>query len=114
MIGELYGVVLDCPDPTQLAEFYRELCGGVITPDGEWIDLVLESGVSIGFQSCPGYVPPRWPGDDGDQQAHLDIRVTDLAVADPAVRAAGGRFLEAHDGFYVYLDPAGHPFCTVL
>ena len=114
MIGELCGVVLDCPDPMALARFYRELCGGRITPDGEWVDLVLASGVSIGFQACPGYVPPRWPGDDGDQQAHLDIRVPDLAAADPAIRAAGGRFLEAHDGFYVYLDPVGHPFCTVL
>lgn len=114
MIGELYGVVLDCPDPTSLAEFYRSLLGGRVQADGEWIDLVLASGVSVSFQSCPGYVPPRWPGTDGDQQAHLDVRVPDLAAADPAVRAAGGRFLEAHDGFYVYLDPAGHPFCTVL
>ncbi|WP_017792636.1 VOC family protein [Leucobacter salsicius] len=114
MIGELYGVVLDCPDPATLAEFYRSLLGGRIQTDVEWVDLVLASGVIISFQSCPGYVPPRWPGTDGDQQAHLDVRVADLAAADPTVRAAGGRFLEAHDGFYVYLDPVGHPFCTVL
>lgn len=115
MIGELYGVILDCPEPQLLAEFYRELCGGRIEPeDDDWTDLVLDSGLRLGFQRCPGYVAPRWPGDDGDQQLHLDVRVEGLAIADPAVRAAGGRFLEAHDGFYVYLDPVGHPFCTVL
>ncbi|PWK87387.1 hypothetical protein C8D88_104548 [Lentzea atacamensis] len=35
-IGELYDVVIDCPDPDGLAEFYRQMIGGRIADsDGE-------------------------------------------------------------------------------
>lgn len=39
--------------------------------------------------------------------------VPDLEAAHAPLLALGARFAEAHDGFRVYLDPAGHPFCTV-
>lgn len=115
MIGNLYAVVLDCPDPVSLAEFYRGILGGAIEPDGDdWIDLLLpDDGPRLSFQLSPGYVAPQWPGDDGDQQFHLDVRVEDLEVAEENLLALGARFVEAHDDFRVYLDPAGHPFCTV-
>lgn len=117
MIGELSAVAFDCLEPETLARFYRELCGGEVVVDpteDDWVDLVLPSGLRLGFQLCPGYLPPVWPGDDGDQQAHLDVKVANLAAADPLVRAAGATFMQANEGFWVYLDPAGHPFCTVL
>lgn len=116
MIGTLHTVVLDCPDPESLAEFYRGILGGRAVPeDDDWIDLVPDDGTEpmVSFQLCPGYVPPAWPGDDGDQQLHLDIRVPELEAAHAPLLALGARFAEAHDGFRVYLDPAGHPFCTV-
>jgi len=115
MIGTLYEVVLDCPDPAALAEFYRGILGGEIKidDDGRWADLVQDGSQSLGFQRSPGYVPPVWPGDDGDQQFHLDIQVEDFDAAHDQLLALGARHLETHTGFRVYLDPVGHPFCTV-
>ena len=114
MIGHLYAVVLDCPEPQKLAEFYRSILGGRIEPDGEWIDLRLpDGGGRLSFQPAPGYVAPVWPSDDGDQQLHLDISVEDFDAAHTELLALGARALETHPGFRVYLDPAGHPFCTV-
>ncbi|UOR03126.1 VOC family protein [Leucobacter allii] len=122
MIGALHTVVLDAPDPLALAGFYREVLGGSVEvdpeedgPDGaEWVELALaETGPRLAFQRSPGYVAPVWPGDDGDQQLHLDIRVADFDAAEQALLAAGARHLETHRGFRVYLDPVGHPFCTV-
>lgn len=118
MIGTLHTFVLDCPDPEQLAEFYRSLLGGRIVPDtdgdDDWVDLILsDSGPRLAFQGSPGYRAPIWPGDDGDQQAHLDIRVADLAEAHEEVIASGATLVEEHPTFRVYLGPVGHPFCTV-
>lgn len=114
-IGELYGVILESRSPATLAEFYREILGGAIETDADdWVDLVLASGLRLGFQHSPGHVAPRWPGSDGDIQAHLDIRVPSLAAAEASLLAIGALQLESHPGFRVYLDPAGHPFCTVL
>lgn len=115
MIGTLYEVVLDCPDPPALAEFYRDVLGGEIEidDDGHWADLKREGAQSLGFQRSLGHVPPVWPGDDGDQQFHLDIQVADFDVAHEQLLDLGARHLESHSGFRVYLDPAGHPFCTV-
>ena len=48
---------------------------------------------------------------------HLDLSVDDLGAAHEAVTALGARLLKpaddvnAADGFQVYADPAGHPFC---
>lgn len=116
MIGELHSYVLDCPEPGELAEFYRGVLGGRIESDegGGWVDLVLPGdGPKLAFQRSPGHVPPRWPSDDGDQQAHLDIEVSDFDAAHERLLALGARHVETHEGFRVYLDPAGHPFCTV-
>ena len=45
----------------------------------------------------------------------LDLAVEDIAEAEPAVLALGGRVADEqpsdNGGFKVYLDPAGHPFC---
>lgn len=113
-IGALYGVILESREPATLAEFYRQILGGTIETDADdWVDLVLTSGLRLGFQHSPGHVAPQWPGSDGDIQAHLDIRVPSLEAAEAPLLAIGALPLEAHSGFRVYLDPAGHPFCTV-
>jgi len=42
----------------------------------------------------------------------MDVRVDDIAVAEPAVLALGATRLEGGGRtFRVYADPAGHPFC---
>ena len=114
-VGTLHCFILDCPDPLALAAFYRTLVGGTIEGGAEdsWVDLLQPAGAALAFQRSPGFVAPQWPSSDGDQQAHLDIRVDDLAAVHDAVIAAGAQHLETHETFRVYLDPVGHPFCTV-
>jgi len=117
-IARLRTVVLDCPDPAALADFYRQLLGGEIaTAEADWVTLEPEPGRRIAFQLAEDHVPPTWPGGDRPQQLHLDVTVDDIDVAEPAVLAIGARKHDVQPGdadgdtFRVYLDPAGHPFC---
>ena len=116
MIGKLRSTVIDCPDPLSLAEFYSGILGGRIAPssDENWVDVILPNdGVKVSFQRSEGYEAPRWPSNDGDQQLHLDIAVDDMDAAHTRLLKLGARHMEDHPTFRVYLDPVGHPFCTV-
>jgi hypothetical protein len=113
-------VVLDCPDPLALAQFYGSLLGGDLEVDGDepdWVVLVVEPGRRVAFQQVEDYAPPTWPTGEQPQQLHLDLTVEDIDVAEPAVLELGARRpqfqpgLVDGDSFRVYLDPAGHPFC---
>lgn len=112
MIGRLHHVVLDCPDPAALAEFYAELLGLPVTyRSDDWV-VIAESDTSSGvaFQLAPDHQAPQWPDPDRPQQLHLDVMVEDVAAAGPRVLALGGRRLSSPG---VYADPAGHPFCLI-
>ena len=107
-------VVLDCPDPKALAEFYgARLDWKVEQDDDDWWQVRAEHGDSLSFQRVDGFVPPQWPGQDRPQQMHLDVTVDDLDVAESAVLRLGATKHEHQPGttFRVFLDPAGHPFC---
>src|SRR5918911_1470173 len=91
MIGRLHHVILDCPDPAALADFYAELLG-------------------LAFQLAPDHVPPQWPDPRFPQQVHLDVMVDDVDEAEQQVLALGARPLP---GEHVYADLAGHPFCLI-
>lgn len=117
-IGRLHTVVLDCPDPQGLAEFYVTLTGMVVLDaDPDWVTLRGADGVRLGFQRAPGHQPPTWPDPAVPQQVHLDVEVDDVAVAEERVLALGARRLPGGrgtaSGFRVFADPAGHPFCLV-
>ena len=62
-------------------------------------------------------MPPEWPGGAQQQQIHLDLHATDIRAAHEEAVALGARVLQAADdldaeeGYQVYADPAGHPFC---
>ncbi|NYI04245.1 VOC family protein [Allostreptomyces psammosilenae] len=117
MIGTLGTVVLDCPDPVALAEFYAAVLGGTAnTEDPEWTVLTLEGGTVLSFQLAPDHRPPLWPDPEHPQQFHLDVSVDDVDAAHERVLALGATFLQdrvGEDGYgwRVYADPAGHPFC---
>ncbi|MFE6766610.1 VOC family protein [Streptomyces sp. NPDC057689] len=107
-------VVLDCPDPVALANFYAALIGGEVEQQEDWVELTGGAGAPLAFQAAPGFVPPKWPSADASQQFHLDLTVQDLDAAEREVLALGATVLEADDrerSFRVYADPAGHPFC---
>jgi hypothetical protein len=114
VIGRLYEVVIDCPDPKALASFYRELTGlDELYVDDGWATLGRGKDVRIAFQRAEDYQPPRWPDPAYPQHMHLDIFVADIAAAEERVLKLGARPLDAGggDSFRVYADPAGHPFC---
>ena len=112
MIGRMHHVVLDCPDPAELAAFYSALLGLPVTyDDGDWAVVAASDRSSgLAFQRAPGNTPPTWPAPAVPQQLHLDIMVEDVAAAGPRVLALGAARL---DGDNVYADPAGHPFCLI-
>lgn len=107
MIGRMHHVVLDCPDPAGVAEFYSALLGLPVTyRSDDWVVVAASDRASgLAFQLAPGNVPPTWPDPAVPQQAHLDIMVEDVAAAGERVLALGARRL---GGPNVYADPAGH------
>ena len=118
VIGRLEKTVFDCPDPQLLAAFYGEILGMQVNEDdGDWVVLGREPGMrELAFQRADPYVPPRWPDPERPQQLHVDIRVQDADAAERAVLALGATRLrnEHENGFRVFADPAGHPFCLVF
>jgi catechol 2,3-dioxygenase-like lactoylglutathione lyase family enzyme len=112
MLGRLHHLVIDCPDPRALAEFWSRLLGDPITYDGDDFVVVSSSTRASGlaFQRAPGHRPPTWPDPAVPQQAHLDVMVEDVAAATPWVLSLGATPLP---GDNVFADPAGHPFCLI-
>lgn len=120
MIGRLETVVLDCADTRAAADFYCALLGlEIVRVDGDWIDLGRPGGSLasrvLSFQHAPDHVPPTWPDPAIPQQIHFDITVDNVDTAEAEVLALGARRLRSsEEGFRVYADPAGHPFCLTF
>ncbi len=111
MIGRMHHIVIDCPDPASLAEFYSGLLGLPVTDTSQdWAVVAASDRASgLAFQLSPDYRAPTWPDPSLPQQVHVDIMVDDLAEAGPRVLALGASRLDGD----VYADPAGHPFCLI-
>ena len=117
-------VVLDTPDPVGLARFYCDLLGWrVERTDDDWVAIRADEGTGPGagarmaFQLAPDHVAPSWPDPQVPQQVHLDLRVDALEPAGAFAESVGARRVEGpgpEEDFWVYLDPAGHPFCLCL
>jgi hypothetical protein len=107
------GATFDCPDASQLARFWSGVVGEPVTYDAEGVAM-LGGPKPLLFQSVEEYNAPRWPDPAYPQQLHLDIEVADLDAGEAAVLALGATRLPSHEeGFRVFADPAGHPFCLV-
>jgi predicted enzyme related to lactoylglutathione lyase len=117
---KLSGIVLDSPDPRELAAFYQRLLGWKVTQDEpDWVKIMPPGdGPGLSFQAETAYARPSWPAGSDDQQmmVHLDFQVDDLEVAGAHAVEAGAVLAEfqPQDDVRVYLDPAGHPFCLFL
>ena len=116
-IARFPSFVLDCPDPRVLATFYGELLGWEpkVDDDGSWAE-VRGDGQCICFQKVDDYAAPTWPSQERPQQVHLDVMVPDLDESEPEVLAIGATRADHQpgEGFRVFLDPAGHPFCLCV
>ncbi len=111
-------VVLDAADLHAVSGFWAGVLGGSVDADDDWHMIVDRDGVPrMGIQLAPDHVPPQWPDGEQQQQLHLDLWVADLEAAHQEVIDLGGVLLQAapdptaEEGFQVYADPAGHPFC---
>jgi catechol 2,3-dioxygenase-like lactoylglutathione lyase family enzyme len=109
-------VVFDAPDLAAESGFWAELLGGSVRAEEDWHHIDVEGQWQLAVQLAPDHLPPEWP-DGSPQQMHLDLYVDDFLEAHDRVLALGARLLQAADdleapeGFAVYADPAGHPFC---
>jgi predicted enzyme related to lactoylglutathione lyase len=114
---KITGIVLNAPDPRELADFYSRLLGWQIrTDEPEWVTLANpDGGIGLSFQVEEAYIRPTWPADSEHQQMmmHLDIQVDDLEEAGKHAVATGAILADyqPQQDVRVYLDPAGHPFC---
>jgi predicted enzyme related to lactoylglutathione lyase len=109
-------VVLDAADIGAVSSFWAGVLGGTVDEDDDWHTISVDGEPRMDVQLAPNHIQPEWP-DGTPQQIHLDLYVEDVAAAHEEVMALGARLLKAaddlaaKDGFQVYADPAGHPFC---
>jgi catechol 2,3-dioxygenase-like lactoylglutathione lyase family enzyme len=108
--------VFDTDDLVAESTFWSGLLGGTVAAEDDWHTVYVDGSPTIAFQLAPDHVPPEWP-DGAPQQAHIDLYIDDIASAHDEAMGLGARLLKAADdpasgeGFQVYADPSGHPFC---
>jgi catechol 2,3-dioxygenase-like lactoylglutathione lyase family enzyme len=107
-------IVIACPDPPALAEFYAELLGWqVLRRDWLVVGRDAQTFPRLAFGDGPGeYRPPRWPDPAHPQQLHLDFPASDLDTAEAHAARLGATRLQDRGNFRTYADPDGHPFCV--
>jgi predicted enzyme related to lactoylglutathione lyase len=109
-------VVFDAPDLNAESSFWAGLLDGTVSADDDWHTIVVDGKPQLAVQLAPGHVAPQWP-DGTPQQIHLDLYVDDVQAAHDKAVSLGAKLLQpaddidSADGFQVYADPAGHPFC---
>ena len=109
-------VVFDTADLATESTFWAGLLDGTVEADDDWHTVSVDGQPRLGFQLAPDHVKPEWP-DGAPQQIHLDLYVDDLDEAHEKAVSLGATLLQpagdrdAADGFQVYADPSGHPFC---
>lgn len=113
-------VVFDAADLGAESLFWAGVLDGAVVDDDPEFHCVFDADSRwlIGVQHAPDHTPPYWPDGEPSQQVHLDLHVDDPIDACARVVELGARPLfTEHDpttggeGFRVFADPAGHPFC---
>ncbi|MDF3301847.1 VOC family protein [Streptomyces tropicalis] len=108
-------VTFDCADPAEMARFYGELLGmSALCSTDDFVLLGKEGATGLGFSRLAGYRPPTWPDPAQEKQAHIELGVDDLDLAEKRLLGLGATrpdFQPGGERWRVLLDPAGHPFC---
>jgi predicted enzyme related to lactoylglutathione lyase len=111
---------LDTNDLETESTFWANVLGGEVArgegPDDDWHSVIVDGKQKLGVQYVENHEPPQWPDGPQRTQVHLDLYVEDLDAAEAEVigfgaTALGGPEQDGTEGFRVYADPAGHPFC---
>jgi len=109
-------IVFDAADLTAESTFWARMLEGTVQAEDDWHTISVDGVQRLGVQLAPDHVRPEWP-DGTPQQIHLDLFVEDIRAAHDEVLSLGATLLQAAEdpgsaeGFQVYADPAGHPFC---
>lgn len=109
-------VVFDTADLEAESAFWAGLLDGTVAADDDWHTVYVDGEPRLGFQLAPNHLQPEWPHGQ-QQQVHLDLYVDDIVAAHEKALGLGAKLLKgnedfsAEDGFQVYADPSGHPFC---
>ncbi len=109
-------IVFDAADLTTESTFWAGVLGGTVMAEDDWHNVVVDGEWRLGVQLAPDHVQPEWP-DGTPQQIHLDLHVDDVRAAHDEVIELGAKLLRSApdlgsaEGYQVYADPAGHPFC---
>jgi hypothetical protein len=111
----MFAVVLDCPDPMALAEFYQKMTGWdeITFYDDVYVYIGNGGRMQLGFQRVPDFRPPGWP--DPQKRSHLDFKVEDMEAAAKKLVALGASIPEyqpGEDKWLVMADPVGNLFCV--
>src|SRR4051812_25097064 len=97
-LARMRSVVLDCPDPRALADFYKGVLGGdVASIEDDWVVLVVDA-LRLAFHRADDFAPPTWPTGERPQQFHLDVTVDDVDAIEPQVLALGAVKHEVQPG----------------
>lgn len=109
-------VVFDAADMDTESAFWAAILGGTVSTDDDWHSILVDGVPRVAIQLAPNHIQPDWP-DGAPQQIHLDLIVDDVRAAHDEAMSLGARLLKpaddlgSPDGFQVYADPTGHPFC---
>lgn len=119
-LGMLARIVIDCPDPLVLAEFYGKFLRMPVrimeSADRVVIARDADTFPMLAFQRVDNYVAPRWPDPAYPAQMHFDLGFDDRAAAERRAIELGATWIRPYhkEHFaHVYADPAGHPFCLL-
>ncbi|MEV4319807.1 VOC family protein [Actinocrispum sp. NPDC049592] len=113
-MNKLSAIVLDCPDPVALASFYSVLTGWDVSSSTADYATISSGSVDLAFQRIEDFTAPAWPS--SAKQVHIDVTVSDVAVAEKELLALGATkpsFQPGGGEWTVLADPAGHMFCLV-
>jgi hypothetical protein len=109
-------LVVDAADLGAESTFWARMLNGTVQADDDWHSIFVDGQLRLAVQLAPDHIRPEWPGGT-PQQMHLDLFIDDVRAAHDEVLSLGAELLKAADdlesseGFQVYADPAGHPFC---
>lgn len=118
--GMIARIVIDCPDPQVLADFYGQFLRMPerieSSPDRIVIARDADTFPMLAFQRVDNYIPPRWPDPAYPAQMHFDLGFDDRVAAERRATELGATWIRPYDERHfghVYADPAGHPFCLL-
>ena len=110
----LGAVTVDCPDPTGLGDFYKNVLNLEVMFSTANFVALQGAGVLLTFHRIDNHQRPTWPAGPVPKQLHLELGVSDLDAAETRILSLGATKAEIQpnpDNWRVLIDPAGHPFC---